>query len=122
MRIGAIRATKCPKCEHRYEQFVRASEDWEATCPHCRTRHSTDTSGGTRFYGNTRYTEAEGESVRHGFHPAEVKLARKLMPKSRDSIRDDGRVVHPDARSARRFAKELDAAKARLGVVDRQPF
>lgn len=113
--IGKIVETDCP-CGFRGELGFYASEDWKRDCPDCGKVLSPGTNKPQRFYGNRRFSGSECESITEGFHPKEVNLARKNMPKSAHCIREDGRVVFNDRREQREFVRELQETKRRLDV------
>lgn len=122
MKIASISKCHCPKCGFRGELCFTAREFWHKRCPDCGKVICPDDRQVERSYGNRRFTETGGESVTEGFHFAEVNLAKKLMPRSADCIRSDGRVVFTDSKSVKTYHRELAGAKRRLGVPTGGPF
>lgn len=115
MLVAKIARGKCP-CGHDGELFFKADDNWQRPCPSCgQTIHAPGT-GPARTYGNRRFGLYEGESFKHGFHPSEVKKARKSMPKVADCIRSDGSVHFEDSKQAHTFEKELDRVLTNAGV------
>lgn len=123
MRQRCVFGMECT-CGEKFNGWcnIESGQLRPAPCPKCGkpvAPHSGEEAAERKTYGNRRFSGEEGVSVKHGFHPNEVKLARKLMPKSAECIRSDGSVEYPDSRAARTFAKELNRAQNRLGIPHR---
>lgn len=86
------------------------------------TPHGYGSMGGGRSKSIKEFHGDAAISTREGFHPAEVKLARRAMPTCAHMIQSDGSVKMRNYAEAQRFREELKAAKRKLGVPESKPW
>ncbi len=117
--IARTARVKCPACSYSDERLFSEREGWKIDCPDCgKVLTMEDTpKAAARFYGDRRFAGSECESVTEGFHPNEVKLARKHMPKSAGCIKDDGRVFFESRSQQQTFMREQAKAREQIGTV-----
>lgn len=101
-----VQAFRCLSCgwESGGRCFVH-EKDGTLVCPRC--GGAGQRMGAQRFYGNRRFAETESVSLMEGFHPKEVREARRRMPEVQQCIKDDGRVEFSDRSEQRRFAAAM---------------
>lgn len=123
MRQRHISGIQCT-CGHTFSAWAtfEGGDLLPVPCPKCAAPCTAEKHEPERTYGNRRFSGEGAVSVTDGFHPAEVNIARKLMPKSADCIRSDGSVVYNDSQSVKTFQRELQQAKRRLGVPESRPW
>jgi len=114
VKISRIAHTECPSCLFTGELPFFASDDWKAECPTCGRLLTPHDRRTTVTDANRRFSGERAVSIAQGFHPGEVNIARKHMPKSADLIKSDGRVIFKDSKSEQTFRKELAQARQTL--------
>ena len=115
--IAKITETHCP-CGFKGELCFTEDNGWQKDCPDCGKVLQPGRNQPQSFYGNRQFAGSERESIAQGMHPNEVKMARRLMPKSADCIKDDGRVFFDDRKQEKTYREELAADREKIGAKD----
>lgn len=113
--IAKVTNTAC-QCGYKGSLCFTERENWKRECPDCGRLIEPGAQGPQRYYGDRRFSGSESESITEGFHPGEVKIARKAMPKSADCIKDDGRVFFESRSQQKTFVRELEQARQQTGA------